>query len=189
MKEISRKNFFKKACISTACMCGFSAIALSNSNDDTEQGSSEKDANQLLVKTWLSSLLSNINKELDEEAKRSILKSCSTVHYDNLKMDEMLQPYIGNLEAFIGLLQESWGWKVDYDKAAKTILANEDKDFCVCPMINQNDDKDKSAICYCSEGFAEKMFSVVAGEPVMATVISSIHRGDDKCIYKVEMKG
>ena len=188
MTKITRKNFFKKACASGACLCGFSALALSNSNEEQEKKEEVKNADEMLVKSWLSGLLVNIDKGLDEASKRKILKSCSIVHYENLKMDEMLAPYVGNLEGFMKLLQESWGWKVDYDKSKQTIMANENKNYCVCPMINTKDNIDKSAICYCSEGFAEKMFSVVSGTSVAATVISSIHRGDETCIYKVVLQ-
>ena len=103
-------------------------------------------------------------------------------------MDEILKPFINDLDKFIEFLEKEWGWKVDYSQATRTIIANENKNYCVCPMIN-NDGKDKNpAICYCSEGFAEKMFSLVAGQPASANVISSIQKGDKNCIYKIVFK-
>ncbi len=186
MKTISRNNFLKKACFTGICMCGFSSVALSGKSESADQSEETPDGNQLLIQTWISNLLSNLDQELDEEAKRSVLKSCSMVHYENLKMDDVLLPYIGNLEGFIGFLEEKWGWKVEYNKTEKTVVADENKNYCVCPMINK-DNENKSAICFCSEGFAEKMFSVVAGVSAKATVISSIQRGDERCIYKIDL--
>jgi predicted hydrocarbon binding protein len=42
-------------------------------------------------------------------------------------------------------------------------------------------------ICYCSEGFAERMFSRVAGVEVSAEVVSSVRRGDLSCVYRIEL--
>lgn len=42
-------------------------------------------------------------------------------------------------------------------------------------------------MCYCSEGFAERMFSVVCEHQVEAVVISSVQRGDERCIYRIEL--
>ena len=186
MKTISRKDFFKKGCFAGICMCGFSSIAMADNIGNSDQTEETLDSNQIFIQTWISNLLSNINQELDNDAKRNILKGCSIVHYENLKMNDVLSPYIGNIEGFIGFLEKEWGWKVDYNKATKTLIANENKNYCVCPMINNKDSINKSAICYCSEGFAEKMFSVVAGVSATASVISSVQRGDERCIYKIE---
>lgn len=186
MKAISRKVFFKNACFSGIFACGFGSIAMSGNAENSDKTEVNQDDNQILIQTWISGLLSNIDKELDEEAKRKILKNCSVVHYENLKMNDVLSPYVGNLEGFIEFLEQKWDWKVDYDKATKTLIADENKNYCVCPIINNGSNINKSAICYCSEGFAEKMFSTVTGGSVKATVISSIQRGDERCKYKID---
>ncbi|MDP4202009.1 MAG: DUF6144 family protein [Bacteroidota bacterium] len=186
MATISRKDFLKKACISGVCMCGFSSIALFANNTKTEQTSTEPDNSKLLlVQEWTSNLLSNLNEQFSGERLRPIVKNCAIVHYNHLKMDEMLAPYVGNLEQFIDFIENKWGWKVSYDKTNKTLIADESKSYCVCPIINHDRKSNPSNICYCSEGFAERMFSKVAGVPVKATVISSIIRGDDRCRYKI----
>ena len=72
-------------------------------------------------------------------------------------MNDVLSPYTGNLEGFIEFLEEKWDWKIDYNKTKKTLIANENKNYCVCPIINNKNRVNKSAICYCSEGFAENI--------------------------------
>lgn len=186
MTNISRKDFFKKACYSGACLCGFSYIGLSN-NDLASLGfnNESQNNNKDLCREWLSILLSNINNELDENEKRNILKKCASVHYDHLDMNSLLAPYRYDLNKFIDFLEEEWNWKIDYNRTTKTLIADENKNHCVCPIINNNQKSNLSSICYCSEGFAELMFSYIVGEPVSATVISSILRGDERCIYRI----
>lgn len=183
---ISRKDFFKKICVSGTCLCGFSSVVLgANIKDELEAETTGQAENKQLIQEWMSDLLVNLDAELDSTVLRKILKKSSVVHYNNLKMDEMLSAYIGNLERFIHFIEEKWGWKIDYNKTAKTLIADENKDYCVCPVLNYEKGNHSSAMCFCSEGFAEKMFSVVAGGPVSAEVVSSIRRGDNSCKYKI----
>jgi len=184
--SINRKDFLKTACLSGVCLCGFSAIARSaNSIKPSAPSVSTPDDNQILIQDWVSMLISNLGAGLDQEAVRTVIRKSAIVHYNNLKMDDVLAGYIGNLDKFIGFLHEKWDWQIDYNKATKTLIASENKTYCVCPIIKHKKEQDTSAICYCSEGFTEKMFSIVAGVATTATVVSSIRRGDAFCKYKI----
>jgi hypothetical protein len=139
-----------------------------------------------MLQEWITYILSGIDQaSIEPEKIRAILKQCAAAHYKNLKMDVMLADYKGNMDKFIELLKTQWGWLVDYNKETGVIIADENKNFCVCPMVNLIKDFNSHALCYCSEGFGEKMFSAVAGSPVKAEVISSIKRGDKTCKYKI----
>lgn len=182
--SLSRKEFIQKTCMASICFCGFGSIALAKNN--STQHSSSEPSDQTIQQDWISNLLTNLSNNLSSDEVRRIVKSNSIVHYNNLKMDEMLSSYIGNLDGFISFISEKWDWIVEYDKESKTIIANENKSYCVCPMVNHKNGVKSSAICYCSEGFAEKMFTTVAGVKATAEVISSVIRGDKNCIYKIK---
>jgi hypothetical protein len=185
---INRKDFFKTACISGACLCGFGSLALSaNANNEQETNTSEEQKKLELVQEYLEALLQNMQQNLHEDALPELLKSLASVHYKQLNMDAFLKPYEIKLTQFIAFLEKEWGWKVDYNPISKTIVANENKDHCVCPMLNLKTGIKPAAICYCSEGFAELMFAKAAGVPVEAKIVASIHRGDKQCIYKITL--
>jgi hypothetical protein len=184
-KAINRKDFLTRACISGACLCGFSALAMAKENSGAQNTTLGNDNATLLMQDWINSLLSDLNVGLDKEELRKMIRKSAVIHYNNLKMDEMLAQYEKKPEAFKLFIEEKWGWKVDYNPAARIIKANENKSYCVCPLVNK--EKGASpALCYCSEGFAEKMFSKVMGIPVTAEVISSIQRGDQCCVYQIK---
>lgn len=78
MESISRKDFFKKACYTGVCLCGFSSIGLANNHiGSLETDNEPQDNKNDLRQEWLSVLLSNISNEFDENERRKILKSCS----------------------------------------------------------------------------------------------------------------
>lgn len=178
----NRRQFLKKACFSGACMCGFTALVKASTEEDIEP-----DSNKLLMYEWISSLMQSIDENEDENMSRQIMKKCAVAHYNHLKMDDLLKPYEGNLEKFNQFIENEWGWKIDFQKEKGILIADENKNFCVCPMVNQEKGVKSSILCFCSEGFAELMFSKVAGYSVTAKIISSIHRGDDRCKYEISL--
>jgi len=183
--DTNRRNFLKKACTAGGCFCGFSFLAgrKVDANTNREAGDDQKK----MMQEWISILMVGLDKETDEELSRQILKSCARAHYDQLKMNEILEPYAGDLKKFISFLQNSWNWKVDFDEEKGIIYADENKNYCVCPMVGQQQGLNMGVLCYCSEGFAELMFSKVAGHQVQARVISSIHRGNSRCKYQIKL--
>ena len=186
--SISRKEFFRKGCISGACLCGFGSLAMASNMDErllSETKSNEE--NSVLVQEWISMLISGIESELDEESQRKVLKKASAAHYNHLKMDEMLSEYIGDIEKFIKFIEDKWGWRIEYDKKNKVLIADENKNYCVCPILDYKPERKYSAMCYCSEGFAEKMFSTVSGVAVSAKVIESIRKGGERCKYEIQL--
>lgn len=182
--NINRQDFVKRICITGACICGVGSIIEGKPAQTSINPSPEQEDKQKMFQEYLGKLFSNIDSNLKESDKRKIIKDCSLIHYENIKMDEVLKPFIGKIDNFLTFLQEKWDWKIEYNPLTGTIIADENKDYCVCPLIN----KEKGisgAICYCSEGFAEKMFSTVMQKKVSAKVISSIQRGDKRCVYKI----
>ena len=181
---VNRKDFLKKVCFSGACLCGFGSIAFSKEVDDSNEDKMQTQKLSLL-QDWIASILLNVNDEFDKGSARKLIKKTAGVHFENLKMDTLLAEYKGDLDKFTVFLREKWGWKVDYDKEKRILIADENKNYWVCPIAVHKKDKDSSAICYCSEGFAEKMFSLVSGKQAQAEVIASIRKGDTSCKYKI----
>ncbi|MDF2908502.1 MAG: hypothetical protein K0R34_3823 [Herbinix sp.] len=125
---------------------------------------------------------------LPEQDRKDILGKCSECHYTAINMDELLSDYIGNMERFIEFLTIQWGWKITYDNKNGIILADENKPVCVCPIVAASKGKKISPnLCYCSEGFAARMFSKVSGHEVKTKIMSSILRGDANCAYEIRL--
>ena len=94
-------------------------------------------------------------------------------------MDSIIDNYVGDLYGFVSFLQENWGWTINFSEDGKKIIIDENKDFCVCPVVNtlkQTGNNTPKSLCNCSEQFARNMFSKVVGKEVYAKVIRSIIR-------------
>ena len=136
---------------------------------------------------WIATLLSSIDANTDPDRTREIIKNCAAAHYDQLQMDKTLEPFEGKLEDFLDFLTTEWGWIIEYSKQDGVIKIDENKDACVCPLVHKDIDIKPPSLCYCAEGFAEKMFSAVVGFPVRAQVTGSILRGAKSCKYRINL--
>jgi hypothetical protein len=144
-------------------------------------------AEERFVYEWLSTLLAALDANLPPETKAALLQGCAAAHYRSINMDELVSQYRGNVEGFLQFLSEKWQWRVAYDKEAQIITADENKSACVCPLVQKGLGIASPVLCYCSVGFAERMFSAVAARPVKALVTSSILRGDKSCVYTIRI--
>ena len=116
----------------------------------------------------------------------STVKGCHLSHFHGIGMDGILEPYVGNLGAFLAFLTEEWKWLVAYDEENGIITADENKDGCVCPLYRESF-VSSPRLCDCSEGFAESMFAAVLKRKVVAKVIRSHIRDGKSCAYEIRI--
>lgn len=136
---------------------------------------------------WMKSLMHDIEEMEKNNSTTTDFASCAAWHYEYNNMDSLIQNYIGNMPDFLTFLQEEWGWKITVSEDEKVILIDENKDFCVCPVMRAMEGNVSKYLCHCSEAFAKKMFSAVAGKEVKATVIRSILRDGKSCMYEIRL--
>ena len=136
---------------------------------------------------WAAALISALDSDLPVEVKAPVLRACAAVHYEDANMDSIVARFQDDLDGFLQFLTDQWGWLITYDPAAGTITADENKPYCVCPLVQKSPQAVSGTLCFCSEGFAERMFSAVVGRPVKATVVQSVLRGAGSCIYSIQV--
>lgn len=184
----TRRDFFKSACMSGICLCGFSSLAQGKVMNalDALEGAPDNEGGKMFLR-WITEVLGNLDANLPKDEIRKIVKSASIADHISLGMDEVLAPYKGKLDEFVKFLEKEWGWKISFEDNKRVIIADEDKPVCVCPLVRNAEGRKFPALCYCSEGFAERMFSVACAKQVHATVVSSIQWGDERCVYRIEV--
>lgn len=102
-------------------------------------------------------------------------------------MESALEPFVGDLEGFISFLTETYDWKITCSDDGKTIYADENKDFCVCPVAEKLKGDVSHLLCNCSALYAKKMFSKVCQKEVQTKVIRSFLRDGKSCIYEIQI--
>lgn len=183
----SRRTILKKAFYCCIGACCFGAAGCSEKSGGNGEQTQTRQQDTLPYK-WIAAILQNIDENVSDDYARDIIKSGAAAHYEQLQMDKTLAQFKGKLEEFLEFPRREWGWIIDYDKQNGVILIDENKNFCCCPLVNKETGIKSPLLCYCSEGFSEKMFSTVVGSPVRAEIIESVLRGDKSCKYRIDLK-
>ncbi len=185
---MTTRRGFVRACASMACACWFGPLmGLASKGDDGAAALPAVNRDEAFALQWITELLDSLSGcDLTEEQLRAVVKASAQAHFDLLDVPQMVRPYVGKPDEFIEFLQNAWGWVVTDDKAARMLIVDENKPVCVCPLLKHAAGRLFPALCYCSEGFAEKMFGCVYERPVSAVVARSIQRGDPTCVYNIK---
>lgn len=184
MDTNGRRSFLKNTCLLGIGLCGFEGASRLAADDDTPQ--TEQPKPESIHSRWITSLALSLKDESPETARR-IIKDRSQAHFDDLNLKEKFAPFVGKIEDFHEFLKKEWGWVIAYDKDKGVIDIDENRDYCVCPLIQNKKIEGLGALCYCSEGIAESMFSYVVGHAVKGEVVRSVLRGAPTCRYRVTL--
>ena len=63
---------------------------------------------------WIGHLLSVLDSNLQPEAKATILRECTSFHYNDAQMGAIVSQYRDELEGFIEFLTEQWQWQITF---------------------------------------------------------------------------
>jgi len=137
-----------------------------------------------IIRDWLAILVNQTEKKHVPEGGSHTLKECASAHYRAIHMEELIKDLKGNLPGFLNFLQTRMNWIVEHDAGTRTIVADENKPDCVCPLYKEGLLSDP-ALCECSRGFAEEMFHSIIGKKVEASIVESVLRKGTHCVYKI----
>lgn len=102
---------------------------------------------------WLKHLLKGLESNCGQDC---LFENCANFHYQVNQMESALEPFVGDLEGFISFLTETYDWKITCSDDGKTIYADENKDFCVCPVAEKLKGDVPPLLCNCSALYAKK---------------------------------
>ncbi|MEN6561618.1 MAG: hypothetical protein ABFD52_12665 [Acidobacteriota bacterium] len=176
----------RAGCLAGLCAClGPGVTAGAAAAEIGAQPAEPKPAS--LSQKWIAALLPQLAGG-DREYAQRVLKSCAQSHYDDLGMQAVVDRFRGRMDEFLDFPRKEWGWIIDYDRGRGVVEVDENKSACVCPLVPKDHGAGLGMLCYCSEGFAERLFSAVSGSPVRAEVVASILRGQKSCRYRIDLK-
>ncbi len=146
----------------------------------------DKSLDQIIIDSWMKCYLNetlNIKDDAVLELE-PIIRKCSTAHFKAANMEKILEPYVGKLEEFLDFIGKEWNQKIEYDKTNGVIIADEKKDYCVCPLVKHGL-IESGKLCDCTKGFTKKMFAYILQKDVTVEVVRSWLRDRKSCIYKI----
>ena len=59
--------------------------------------------------------------------------------------------------------------------------------YCLCPLVETGPAGLSGTYCFCSVGYVQHMFELMAGHPVKVTLLESLKRGGKGCKFKIDV--
>ena len=183
---MNRKDFLR-GCVAGACscagiaLCGPDTASGQAANAETDQLKGQLEA----VRIRYAKLVEVMGHELDEPVKKRIFKSLGRECALQFRATTF-EKYKGDLKGFLAYAQGSGGWmsKAEYDEGAGVITITDRSKNCTCPLVKKG--LTSGLQCECTLGWQEQTYGAILGRGVKASVVESILRGSDKCVFRIE---
>ena len=179
-----KRNEFFKLCAEGVCSCAAitmlpgSALIAANPKQENEDWRIE------FIQERYAKLIEILGDKLGDEKRGEILeqmgRECAKHFYDRALK------FKGDLKGYLDDIQKDWFEKVEYDQPIKNIrITDKLLKKCACPFVDLS--KMKGSYCQCTIGWQKEIYSLVSDKEVDVTLESSVLRGDEKCVYMIEI--
>ena len=132
---------------------------------------------------WAQNICTDLEKEMDDETIKSIRMDCACGP-DAGKINSLKKLYLScsSMEAFAEKATSmKQGYEMNYEGESLYLVYPE----CYCSCVKRVDKLLSKTWCYCTLGYAKKMFESIFDRPVEVELLGSIKMGDKRCIIKI----
>ena len=183
---MKRKEFLKKTLgmgLASGSMFLLEGRKTMAQSKDKKSEQKSKDKNQLFKEAWITALLKNMDKQLDEKTRAKMMESCGrdcacrgaismaeSSKNDVRKLVKSLAKFLGEKNCYI----EGNVVHLGYDK-------------CYCEFVAEGPERLSDTYCECSRGWVLEMFGTAAQKPVKVELLQAIKRGASSCKFLIKV--
>ena len=181
---MERKEFFKKAlqfglASGSVCLSRSNNIFPQSGNEQSKQKS--KDHKQIFKEKWITSLIENIDKQLDEKTKKELMLSCGR-ECARRGAIHIAESCNGDVDVLVEKLERIVGKENCVRKDDKVHLKYPK---CFCELVADGPKRLSDTYCICSMGWIHEMFETVVQRPVKVEALQTIKRGASSCKFNI----
>ncbi len=145
------------------------------------------------AETWAKRFFDVFDANLDPETRERIMRAngraCNEQGLAQGKRQlPPLDVFIGNVRAHLGdeaIRREGDVVYFNYVQNPRGLKVADG--YCLCPLVETGPKGLSPTFCFCSVGYVQHMFEVMAGHPVNVELLASLKRGDSGCRFKVSL--
>ncbi len=174
---MNRKEFVSALAVLGAapiCSCGAPDAAAAEAPSAAEKFKQE----------WLTALLSNMDAQLDENARRKLMESCGRACARRGAAAGLGKAAEGSLDRLVAALEKILG-PGNASRDGDVVHLRYTR--CYCPLVGGGPERLSPTYCNCSRGWAMEVFESVSGKPVSVELLGSIRRGGPDCRFAIRM--
>ena len=142
-----------------------------------------KSADYIKKSKWASGVCAWLDDKYSEDEIRKIRMDCSCDPGGRAEKFKKIYESSTDMASFCEQFtnESPPGSGLSYDGAALYLTYP----TCYCSCVKRGDKNLTKAWCYCSLGYAEKMFSSILSRKVKTELMESVKTGGEKCVIKI----
>jgi len=178
---MKRKTFLKTCAVGlSSCAC----VALSPLAASSGEAADDKTIDAMRVR--YATLVGLIGRHVPEETQRTIFRELGRECARQFK-GMTYEKYAGNIDGFLAEARGANGWmaSAEHDRGAGVITIVDRSKSCTCPLVKPG--LTPAAQCECTLGWQEETYSKILGRPVKASLVESILKGSNRCVFRVDV--
>jgi hypothetical protein len=179
-----RKDFLKSTCFAAALGSLLGGSELLSSVQETGEAEKRDEAFRKFLHGWVTAMMDNMDKTLPEEERRKLMEENGRACAVRYGMTDLARSFKGNVDGFLAEVRKHGG-ETSALREGKTVRLTYEK--CYCPLVNQLEAKLSPTYCLCTMGWTKAVYETLTGKPVGVKILSTIKRGDPKCLIEVDL--
>ena len=145
---------------------------------------------------WAKLFFDAFDANLDEPTREKIMRAngraCHTLAIKNRAFHEL--PH--SVDEFIAYIHQFPGGKDTIRREGDTVWFSYVQNpsglkvadgYCLCPLVETGPAGLSGTYCFCSVGYVQHMFELMAGHPVQVQLLESLKRGGKGCKFKIDL--
>lgn len=181
---MERKEFLKKS-IQLGLASGGLMLAGERhplaQTEEKESPKESKDMNQKFKEGWITSLMKNMDEQLDEETRVNLMEACGRACARRWAI-RLAESCKGDVKKLLDTLAKHLGKENSYIEGNIIHLGY---NKCLCHLVAEGPERLSNTYCNCSRGWALEMFETASGRPVKVELLRSIKRGHPSCQFLI----
>ena len=140
----------------------------------------------ILLREWLTSLLSGVDSLLDEGAKEKLLEACGracAAHHGSIESARAIATRTSDIDEQLKLVNHGIPWCGQWQRGDGSIFAV--CESCGCPLVREGLIPLSPTLCNCSRGYVKAVFEAIWASSVSVELVQAIGRGDPVCCFVV----
>ena len=178
---MDRKDFLRSMGLACGCMffCGGGLGAAVQEGD-------AGDARQKFFERWITSLMNNLEAQLDEDQLRALMEACGKDCFESGPGVQMAKSCEGDIDKAVALWAGYVGKENCYMEGNEVHIKLHGR--CYCPLVGEGPDTLPRSYCICSEGYVREFFSTVTQQPVEVVTLQAVKWGDPCCEFVAKIQ-
>ncbi len=132
---------------------------------------------------WAESICEDLQNEFDENTVMNIRMDCACgPEMDTIKSLKRIYDSSNDLDDFAAKLNNlNQGFTIKHENNALLLIYPQ----CYCSCVNNINTPISKTWCYCTLGYAKKMFEHILDRCVEVELLESVKTGGSKCVIKI----